>query len=83
MLQHLDGMKTIKSFGMQEENIRLFSQQTKQVVHHYLGTIGSYADVQLLFDVGAVLVLAVLVLVLIDVVKLPTASLLVVDLFVW
>ena len=28
ILQHLDGMKTIKSFGMQEENIHIFSYQS-------------------------------------------------------
>jgi ATP-binding cassette, subfamily C, bacterial len=76
IMQHLDGMKTIKSFGMQEENIRLFSIQSNQVADRYLGAVESYANVKLLFDVGTVVVLAVLVLVLIEVIKLPTASLL-------
>ncbi len=75
ILQHLDGMKTIKSFGMQEDNIQIFSNQTNQVAKNYLDSIKSYADVKLLFDIGTVIVLAILVLVLIDVVKLPTASL--------
>jgi ATP-binding cassette subfamily C protein len=30
IMQHLDGMKTIKSFGMQNENIKLFSKQANQ-----------------------------------------------------
>ncbi|MBI4813224.1 MAG: ABC transporter ATP-binding protein, partial [Methanobacterium sp.] len=75
IMQHLDGMKTIKSFGMQEENIHLFSEQANQVAGNYLETIKSYADVKLLFDVGTVIVLAIMVLVLIQVIKLPTASL--------
>ncbi len=75
IMQHLDGMKTIKSFGMQEENIHLFSKQANQVAGNYLETIKSYADVKLLFDVGTVIVLAIMVLVLIQVIKLPTASL--------
>ncbi|EKF86351.1 ABC transporter ATP-binding protein [Methanobacterium formicicum] len=75
ILQHLDGMKTIKSFGMQEENMEIFSKQTNQVASNYLNTIRSYADVKLLFDVGTVIVLAVMVLVLIQVIHLPTASL--------
>ena len=75
ILQHLDGMKTIKSFGNQEDNINVFSKQTNQVAKNYLGSIKSYADVKLLFDVGTVIVLAIMVLVLIQIIKLPTASL--------
>jgi ATP-binding cassette subfamily C protein len=75
ILQHLDGMKTIKSFGMQDENIKIFKDQSNQVANNYLEAIRSYADVKLLFDVGAVVVLAVMVFFLIEVVKLPTASL--------
>ena len=37
--------------------------------------IKSYADVKLLFDIGTVIVLAIMVLFLIEVIKLPTASL--------
>lgn len=75
ILQHLDGMKTIKSFGMQDENKKVFEDQSNQVASNYLEAITSYADVKLLFDVGTVVVLAVMVFFLIEVVKLPTASL--------
>ncbi len=75
IMQHLDGMKTIKSFGMQDENIKVFYKQANQVATNYLQTIRSYADVKVLFDVGTVIVLAIMVLVLIQVIKLPTASL--------
>ena len=75
ILQHLDGMKTIKSFGMQDENIKVFKGQSNQVANNYLEAIRSYADVKLLFDVGTVVVLAVMVFFLIEVAKLPTASL--------
>lgn len=75
ILQHLDGMKTIKSFGMQDENIKVFKDQSNQVASNYVEAIKSYADVKLLFDVGTVVVLAVMVFFLIEVVKLPTASL--------
>jgi len=75
IMQHLDGMKTIKSFGMQDENIIVFKDQSNQVASNYLRAIRSYADVKLLFDVGTVVVLAVMVFFLIEVVKLPTASL--------
>ena len=75
ILQHLDGMKTIKSFGMQEENIRVFSNETNNVANNYLESIQTYADVKLLFDVGTVIVLAIMVIILLEVIKLPTASL--------
>ena len=75
IMQHLDGMKTIKSFGMQEDNINIFSNQTNQVAKNYLDSIKSYADVKLLFDIGTVIVLAIMVLFLIQIIKLPTASL--------
>jgi len=75
ILQHLDGMKTIKSFGMQDENKKIFKKQSNQVARNYLQAIRSYADVKALFDVGTVIVLAFMVFILIEVVKLPTASL--------
>ena len=75
IMQHMDGMKTIKSFGMQEENINIFSNQTNKVANNYLDAIKSYADVKLLFDIGTVIVLSIMVLFLIEVIKLPTASL--------
>ncbi|OPY25070.1 MAG: putative ABC transporter ATP-binding protein [Methanobacterium sp. PtaU1.Bin242] len=76
IIQHLDGMKTIKSFDMEEENVQLFSKQTDQVASRYLNAIRSYADVKLLFDIGTVVVLAIMVLVLIQIIKIPTATLL-------
>lgn len=75
IMQHLDGMKTIKSFGMQNENIKLFSKQANQVARNYLNAIQSYADVKILFDIGTVIVLAIMVYFLIEIIKIPTASL--------
>ncbi|BDZ69011.1 ABC transporter ATP-binding protein [Methanobacterium ferruginis] len=75
IIQHLDGMKTIKSFGMQDENIKIFKKQSGQVAHNYMNAIKSYVDVKLLFDVGTVVVLVIMVFILIEVIKLPTASL--------
>jgi ATP-binding cassette subfamily C protein len=77
IMQHLDGMKTIKSFGMQDENIKVFSDQTNQVMDGYLDAVKTYADVKLLFDVGTVIMLAIIVLTLIQLVKIPIASLLI------
>ena len=75
IMQHLDGMKTIKSYGMQDENIKVFSKQSDQVARNYLESIRTYVDVKLLFDIGTVVVLSVMVYFLIEIVKLPTATL--------
>lgn len=75
IIQHMDGMKTIKSFGMQDANIKYFSNQTNDVTSKYIDTVRNYADVKLLFDVGTVIVLSMMVLFLIEVVELPLASL--------
>lgn len=76
IIQHMDGMKTIKSFEMEEENVKIFSRQADSVAHRYLNAIRSYADVKVLFNIGTVIVLAIMVLLLIQVIKIPTATLL-------
>lgn len=77
IMQHLDGMKTIRSFGLQNENEKVFSYQTDEIVHSYMGSIRSFADVHLLFDIGTVVMLAIIVLILIEIVQISTATLLV------
>lgn len=76
IMQHLDGMKTIKSFEIEEENVKLFSRQTDSVAQRYHNAIRSYADVKVLFDIGTVIVMTVIVLILIQIIKIPTATLL-------
>ena len=52
-----------------------FQIRHNKLLENYFESIKSYEDVKLLFDVGTVIVLAIMVLVLIEVIKLPTASL--------
>lgn len=75
IIQHMDGMKTIKSLQMEDENLKIFSDQTDQVANRYLDAIRSYVDVKVLFDIGTVVVLALVVLILIQVVHISTAAL--------
>jgi len=75
-LQHLDGMKTIKSYNLEERNIRDFTNYTDKVVDKYKDSVRSYADVKFLFDVGSVVVLGFLVIILINFLSLSTAALL-------
>ena len=74
--QHLDGMKTIKSFNMEEKNVETFSGITDGVAHKYIETIKGYADVRLLFDVGSVIILSILVFFVVEIMKISTAELL-------
>jgi ATP-binding cassette subfamily C protein len=75
--QHLDGMKTIKSFNMEKRNIETFSNITDGVAHKYMETIKSYADVRFLFDVGSVIILSFIVFFVVEIMKISTAELLI------
>lgn len=75
-LQQLEGMKTIKSFHMEKENVANFSKVADGVASKYVDTINSYADVRFYFDVGSVITLSVIVFILIEVISISTAELL-------
>ncbi|MGZ7119677.1 MAG: ABC transporter ATP-binding protein, partial [Methanobacterium sp.] len=76
-IQHLDGMKTVKSFNMEEKNVEEFSRVADEVSISYLQAIGNYADVRLLFDIGSVIILSIIVYFLITVINISTAELLI------
>lgn len=76
-IQHLDGMKTVKSFNMEDRNVQEFSNVADGVSNSYMDTIKSYVDVKLLFDIGSVVILSILVFILITMVKISTAELLI------
>lgn len=76
-IQHLEGMKTVKSFNMEEKNVQEFSNVTDNIVNSYMDAIRSYADVRLLFDIGSVIILSLIVFILITVVTISTAELLI------
>ena len=74
-IQHLNGMKTIKSFNMEEKNIEMFQNIADNVSNKYIGAVQSYADVRFLFDVGSVIILSIIAFVMIDIMAIPTAEL--------
>jgi ATP-binding cassette subfamily C protein len=76
-IQHLDGMKTIKSFNMEEKNIETFGNVADSVAGKYIDAVKSYADVRFLFDVGSVVILSIIVFILISFMKLSIAELLI------
>lgn len=76
-IQHLDGMKTVKSFNMEEKNVQEFSDVADEVSGSYMNAIKNYADVKLLFDIGSVAILSLIVFILISFINISTAELLI------
>ncbi|MGB9980270.1 ABC transporter ATP-binding protein [Methanobacterium sp.] len=77
VLQHLDGMKTVKSYRMEDQNIKEFEKLNSRLKKSYIDTIKNYADVTFLFSFSSVVILSVIVVILIDVLAIPTATLLI------
>ena len=75
--EHLDGMKTVKSYGAQERNMARFSHLNVRVMNDYVGYVRNVNTSQLLINVGSVVILAGALLALIDVLHLPGATTLV------
>jgi len=75
--EHLDGMKTVKSYGAQERNMARFSHLNARVMNDYVGYVRNINTTQLLVNVGSVVILAGALLALIDVLHLPGATALV------
>ena len=75
-IQHLDGMKTIKSYNLQNRNFEVFSKFTDSLAVKYVDTIQSYADVKFWFDVGSVLIISSIVVISIYFLAINTATLL-------
>ncbi len=75
--QHLEGMKTVKSFSLEKENVEEYSRVSDGVAAKFIETIKGYADVRFLFEVGSVVILSIVVYVVVEVLQIPTAELLV------
>jgi ATP-binding cassette subfamily C protein len=75
-IEHLGGIKTIKSHGAEDRNVDIFSRLAKHVAHIYITAIRSQAQVKLWSDVGLVLTLSIIVYVSSEVLAIPTAGLL-------
>ncbi len=74
--EHLDGMKTVKSYGAQETNISIFSDLNKSIKNSYIAYVRNSSDMEALFTIGSVVILSAALIVLIDVLHLPAASVL-------
>jgi len=75
-IEHLAAIKTAKSYGAQERNIGLFERLANQVAGVYLDLTRTGADVKVWSDIGAGVLLCLALVVLIEVVAMPTAEIL-------
>jgi ATP-binding cassette subfamily C protein len=77
VMEHLGGIKMAKSYGAEERSIRLFSDLADTVAETNLRGAIAQADTKCRFDIGAALVLGVILYVAIAVLHTPTAVILV------
>ena len=73
-IEHLAGMKTVKSYDAQDRNVEDFSRLTERVAQVDIATTRNYAEVKSLFDVGSLLILGLIVLVLVELLAIPPAG---------
>jgi ATP-binding cassette subfamily C protein len=74
--EHLNGMKTAKSYGVEERHIEIFRRLAGQVRYMYTQTVQNQAEVNYLFNVGSVIILSVILFVSLQVLSISTAGLL-------
>jgi ATP-binding cassette subfamily C protein len=77
VMEHLGGIKMAKSYGAEERSIRLFSELASMVARTNLRAATAHADAKCRFDIGAALVLGVVLYVAIAVLATPAAVILV------
>jgi ATP-binding cassette, subfamily C, bacterial len=75
-IEHLGGMKTVKSYGAEGRNAEVFSRLTARVRHHYSDGARNYAGTTFWFNAGSAVILSLILFVALEVLKLPAASLL-------
>jgi ATP-binding cassette subfamily C protein len=77
VMEHVDGIKLAKSYGAEERSIRLFDDLADTVAEAHLRAQTAQADAKCRFDIGAALVLGVILYVATAVLNTPAAVVLV------
>ena len=75
-IEHLAGVKTSKSYGAQDRNVEIFSRSTERVAQMLIEATQNRAGAKSWFDIGAVLILSLVVLISVEVLALPNGGLL-------
>jgi ATP-binding cassette, subfamily C, bacterial len=74
--EHLNGMKTAKSYGVEERHVEIFRGLAEQVRHKYTHAVQNQAEINYWFNIGSVIILSVILFVSVQVLSIPTAGLL-------
>jgi ATP-binding cassette subfamily C protein len=75
-IEHLGGMKTVKSYGAEERSFNLFSGLARQVAQIRLNTVRDQADANFWFGVGSMTILCIMLYVAFEILAIPAAGLL-------
>jgi len=75
-IEHLSGMKTVKSYSAEERNADVFSKLTDRVSQVHINAVRNQAGVGFSFKVGSVVILGLILYVSLIVLALPTAGIL-------
>jgi ATP-binding cassette subfamily C protein len=77
VVEHLTGIKTVKSYGAEARSIARFEALAHEVARNSVATATGQADVKCRFDIGAVLVLGVVLYIAIRILAVPAAAILI------
>jgi ATP-binding cassette, subfamily C, bacterial len=75
-IEHLSGMKTAKSYGMEERNARIFSDLSDRVARMRMNSSRNYAETAFWFTVGSAVILSIILYVAYEILNLTAAGLL-------
>lgn len=74
--EHLNGMKTAKSYGAEERHVEIFREVAEQIRHMYSHAVQNQAEVNYWFNIGSVIILSIILFLSVRVLSIPTAGLL-------
>lgn len=74
--EHLNGMKTAKSYGVEERHVEIFKRLAEQVRYKYTYAVQNQAEVNYWFNIGSVITLSLILYVSIQILSIPTAGVL-------
>ena len=72
--EHLAGMKVARSHGIEDAHRRTFDRLTEEVEGAYIEAVRNQVDVQAWFQIGSIVALSVMVMVALEVLSLPAAT---------
>jgi ATP-binding cassette, subfamily C, bacterial len=75
-IEHLGGMKTVKSYGAEERSSKLFSKLAERVARISFNTVRDQADARFWFSAGSVTILCIILYVAFEILAIPAAGLL-------